>query len=170
MTNTTDIIALCIVLQLSLCGQSPDVIFASALAAVQFWQHQKGLQGQVKEAQLGRRMDKMQEVRCAANSYPCFILSPQYLPSFPSFYLKLCLIQIYGERTPLGVVKTQRCGPARLKRLAVVLTASGAHASRRLARRSWQKFTTATSRHVNIIQFLRLPFALVYLPLMLSPR
>ncbi|PNH12270.1 hypothetical protein TSOC_000761 [Tetrabaena socialis] len=47
--------------QLLLCGQAPETAFASALTSVQFYLAQQQMQAELREAQLTKKMNKLQE-------------------------------------------------------------------------------------------------------------
>jgi hypothetical protein len=47
--------------QLALCGQSPETVFASALAGINFYMQQQQLQAEYREAQFSKKLSKVQE-------------------------------------------------------------------------------------------------------------
>ena len=52
---------ICCCLQLSLCGQDPETALNSALASVNFFLQQQQLYFEFREAQLQKKIDKVQE-------------------------------------------------------------------------------------------------------------
>ena len=48
-------------MQLTLCGQTPETAMTSALASVNFYIGQVELQAQLRESQLQRKLEKVQE-------------------------------------------------------------------------------------------------------------
>ena len=50
-----------VMLQLTLCGQTPETAMTSALASVNFYIGQVELQAQLRQSQLQRKLEKVQE-------------------------------------------------------------------------------------------------------------